>query len=40
VRFELRGNTLFGEMIRLSDYSAPMPGQWQTRDRFEITLRP
>jgi len=40
VRFELRGNTLLGEMIRLSDYSAPMPGHWQTRDRFEITLRP
>jgi calcineurin-like phosphoesterase family protein len=40
VRFELRGNTLLGEMIRLSDYSAPKPGQWQTRDRFEITLRP
>jgi hypothetical protein len=40
VRFELRGNTLLGEMIRLSDYSAPMPGQWQTRDRFEISLRP
>jgi hypothetical protein len=40
VRFELRGNSLLGEMIRLSDYSAPIPGQWQTRDRFEITLRP
>jgi hypothetical protein len=40
VRFELRGNTLLGEMIRLNDYSAPVPGQWQTRDRFEITLRP
>jgi hypothetical protein len=40
VRFELRGNTLLGEMIRLSDYSAPLPGRWQTRDRFEITLRP
>jgi acid phosphatase type 7 len=40
VRFELRGNTLLCEMIRLSDYSAPKPGQWQTRDRFEITLRP
>jgi acid phosphatase type 7 len=40
LRFELRGNTLLGEMIRLSDYSAPVPRQWQTRDRFEITLRP
>ena len=40
VRFELRGNTLLGEMMRLNDYSAPVPRQWQTRDRFEITLRP
>jgi hypothetical protein len=40
LRFELRGNTLLGEMIRLSDPSAAKPGQWQTRDRFEITLRP
>jgi hypothetical protein len=40
VRFELRGNTVVGEMIRLSDYSAPKPNQWQTKDRFEINLRP
>jgi acid phosphatase type 7 len=40
VRFELRGNTVLGEMIRLNDYSAAKPSQWQTRDRFEITLRP
>jgi hypothetical protein len=40
VRLELRGNTLLGEMIRLNDYGAPIPGQWQTRDRFDITLRP
>jgi len=40
VRFELRGNTVVGEMVRLSDYSAPKPAQWQTKDRFEISLRP
>jgi hypothetical protein len=40
VRFELRGNTVVGEMIRLSDYSAPKPNRWQTKDRFEISLRP
>ena len=40
VRFELRGSRLIGEMIRLSDYTAPKPRQWQGRDRFEITLRP
>ena len=40
VRFELSGGRLIGEMIRLSDYAAPKPRQWQGRDRFEITLRP
>ena len=40
VRFEIRGNTVVGEMIRLNDYLQPRPNQWQTRDRFEITLRP
>jgi hypothetical protein len=40
VRFELRGSRLIGEMIRLSDYAALKPRQWQSRDRFEITLRP
>ena len=29
-----------GEMIRLVDYDAPAPKHWQTRDRFQITLRP
>jgi hypothetical protein len=27
-------------MIRLGDYAAPAPTQWQIRDRFEISLRP
>jgi hypothetical protein len=40
VRFELRGDRVIGEMIRLKDYAAPDPGQWETRDRFEIILRP
>jgi len=40
VRFELHGDRVVGEMIRLGDHAAPKPGQWQTADRFEITLRP
>jgi hypothetical protein len=40
VRFELRGDRVVGEMIRLDDRAALKPGQWQTRDRFEITLQP
>jgi hypothetical protein len=40
VRFELRGTTLSGEMIRLQDYAAAAPARWLPRDRFEITLLP
>jgi len=40
LRFELHGDRVVGEMIRLADYAALKPRQWQTRDRFEITLRP
>jgi hypothetical protein len=40
VRFEIHGRKVAAEMIRLDDYSAARPGQWQTRDRFEITLQP
>jgi acid phosphatase type 7 len=40
VRFELRGTTFKGEMIRLEDYAAAHPKRWQIRDRFEITLPP
>jgi hypothetical protein len=40
VRFELRGQTFSGEMIRLQDYTARSPSHWQTRDRFEISLQP
>jgi len=40
VRFELHDDRVIGEMIRLDDPAAPQPKQWQTRDTFEITLRP
>ena len=40
VRFELQGDRVVGEMIRLDDHAPLKPGQWQTRDRFEITLQP
>jgi hypothetical protein len=40
VRFELQGDTLKGEMIRLEDYDAAKPTQWRSRDRFEISLQP
>lgn len=40
VRLELHGDRVTGEMIRLVDYGAPDPRQWQIRDRFQITLRP
>jgi hypothetical protein len=40
VRLELHGDRVSGEMIRLVDYGAADPRQWQIRDRFQITLRP
>jgi acid phosphatase type 7 len=40
VRLELRADRVVGEMIRLSDYAAVKPTEWQTRDRFEVSLRP
>ncbi|HTD71893.1 MAG TPA: metallophosphoesterase [Steroidobacteraceae bacterium] len=40
VRFELRGQTLSGAMIRLEDYGAAKPARWLPKDRFEITLQP
>ena len=39
LRFELRANTLAGEMIRYSQGAAE-PAQWQIKDRFELTLPP
>jgi hypothetical protein len=40
VRFELQGNALRGEMIRLQDHAVRGPSHWRTKDRFEITLQP
>jgi hypothetical protein len=40
VRIELQANRVVGEMIRLLDHGDHEPRQWETRDRFEITLRP
>ncbi len=40
VRLELNGNQVTGEMFRLRDYAAPVPGAWELKDRFEISLRP
>ncbi|HEX3396337.1 MAG TPA: metallophosphoesterase [Steroidobacteraceae bacterium] len=40
LRFELRGQTLVGEMMRLQDYAAAGPAHWRTQDRFEISLQP
>jgi hypothetical protein len=40
VRLELRDNQVVGEMFRLRDYAAPMPSEWEMKDRFEISLRP
>lgn len=39
VRFELRGQTLVGRMIRFNG-AAPEPLRWQVMDQFEITLQP
>jgi acid phosphatase type 7 len=40
VRFELRGTTFSGQMIRLQDYAAATPSHWLPKDRFEISLQP
>jgi hypothetical protein len=40
VRFTLHGGRVAAEMIRLGDYAERLPKQWQTMDRFEISLRP
>jgi hypothetical protein len=40
LRFELRANTLAGEMIRYGQGAAAEPDQWQIKDRFELTLPP
>ena len=40
VRLELRGDRVLARMIRLGDPDAAVPSKWETRDRFEIRLRP
>ncbi len=40
VRFEVASRSVLGEMIRLGDSGAAVPGKWQVRDRFELTLPP
>lgn len=40
VRFELRGQRLSGEMVRLEDPGAANPAHFQVKDRFEISLQP
>ena len=37
LRFELEGQRLRGEMLRLTDYDTPAPGTWAVRDRFELS---
>jgi hypothetical protein len=40
VRFELHGQHLSGEMLRLHDYGAAKPTRWEVKDRFEVSLQP
>jgi hypothetical protein len=40
VRLELLQNTVRGEMIRVGDPAAARPAVFESRDRFEIPLRP
>lgn len=40
VRFELSGQRLSGEMVRLEDPASASPSHFQVRDRFEISLQP
>jgi 3',5'-cyclic AMP phosphodiesterase CpdA len=39
LRFEMEGQRLRGEMVRLTDYDAPSPGMWTVKDRFELSRR-
>jgi hypothetical protein len=40
LRFELGADTLAGEMIRYAQGAGGDPGQWQVKDRLELTLPP
>ena len=39
IRFELQGDRLEAQMVRLTDYEADMPHTWAVKDRFEIPPR-
>jgi len=39
IRFELQGDQLSAEMVRLEDYDNPTPQTWAIRDRFEVVAR-
>lgn len=39
IRFQLQGNLLSAEMVRLEDYKAAMPHTWRVRDRFEVLAK-
>lgn len=36
IRFELQGDRLHAEMVRLMDYKASMPRTWAVKDQFDI----
>jgi acid phosphatase type 7 len=40
VRFELHGQHVRGEMIRLEDSAGASPSHWRVKDKFEIILQP
>jgi len=40
IRFELQGEQLRAEMVRLEDYDAPSPHTWAVKDRFEASAKP
>jgi len=40
LRFELHGERLSAEMVRLADYEARTPHVWAVKDRFEVSAAP
>jgi hypothetical protein len=40
IRFELQGEHLTAEMVRLEDYAKPSPHLWATKDHFELWAKP
>lgn len=40
IRFELQGDRLSGEMVRLTDPEASSPDRWAIKDRFELLAGP